>query len=163
MRTIALQPLLATGLAILLGCSDGLEPVPFQGISGTVTYVGTVPDSTDWVRLAVYKRLPETLFDFLSFVAISDTLFLGDSTVPYSIALEPGPYRWLPAVWKKAGEPLSLTSLRIAGWHTGTNVDGRPMPFVVNPDSATTGIDVTVDFNNMLTPEEAIDSLEAFR
>lgn len=160
---IALQPVIPLGLAILLGCGDGLEPVPFQGISGTVTYIGAPPDSTDWVRLAVYKRLPGTVLELLSFVAVSDTLFLGAPEVAYAIALEPGAYEWVTAVWKRAGEPISLTSLKVAGWYRGDDLAGGPLPFVVEADSETADIDVIVDFTNMLGPQQAVDSLGAFR
>lgn len=154
--------ILPLGLAMLLGCSEGLQPVPFQGISGRVEYIGEPPDSTDWVRLAVYEGRPATVLDLLDFVAVSDTLFLGAPEIPYAMALDPGRYEWLTAVWKKAGEPLSLTSLRVAGWYTGGDSTGRPASFVVEPDSGTADVDVTVDFGNLLTPEEALDSLEVF-
>ena len=163
MNKIAFQPLVPLGLAILLGCADGLEPVPFQGVSGTVTYIGEPPDSTDWVRLAVYESLPKDVVDLLGFVAVSDTLFLGASEVPYSIALDPGAYLWLPAVWKKAGLPISPTSLKVGGWYTGGETSGRPFPFVVEAEGETANINLTVDFDNLLTPQEAIDSLEVFR
>ena len=66
---------MALAAALSGGCADGLEPVPFQGVSGRVAYQSQPPAATtDWVRLAVYVDLPETELDLLNFVTFSDTL-----------------------------------------------------------------------------------------
>lgn len=151
-----LLPLLG---AFALACVDGLQPVPFQGIAGGVDYRGTVPDSTEWVRLGVFEQVPETVIDFLTFSAISDPLPLDADSVPYLLGLETGLYRWLPIVWKEAGVPIP-DGLRVLGWYTvGDDPIGNPAPFLVAPDAATEGIDLTADFSNPLTLEEALEAL----
>jgi hypothetical protein len=145
--------------ALLLACADGLQPVPFQGIAGGVLYRGTVPDSTEWVRLGVFEQEPETVIEFLTFSAISDPLPLDADSVPYVIALETGLYRWLPVVWKQAGVPIP-DGLRVLGWY---NVTGEPVgdaaPFLVEPESALAGLDLIADYDNPLTLEEALEAL----
>lgn len=154
------------GSVALSACADGIEPVPFQGIAGRVRYQGTVPDSTEWVRLAVYRQVPETPLGLLNFVTFSDQLPL-DSAAAFAIALDPGTYRWIPVVWKRAGEPLSPASLRVLGWFGGGGAGGNaapfgpPAPVVVRRDQETGSVSVTADFGSPLTVEEALAVLAA--
>jgi len=106
-----LLPLLG---AFALACVDGLQPVPFQGIAGGVVYRGTVPDSTEWVRLGAFEQVPQTVIQFLTFSAISDPLPTAADSVPYLLGLETGLYRWLPIVWKEPGVPIP-DGLRVLG------------------------------------------------
>ena len=145
--------------ALLLACTDGLQPVPFQGIAGGVLYRGTVPDSTEWVRLGVFEQVPETVIEFLTFSAISDPLPLGADSIPYLIGLETGLYRWLPVVWKQAGVPIP-DGLRVLGWYNVTDDPvGDPAPFFVEAESPTEGLDLIADYDNPLTLEEALEAL----
>jgi hypothetical protein len=148
----------ALGLLWLAACADGIEPVPFQGVSGTVRFVGAVPDSTEWVRLAAYRDLPGSALELLSFAAISDTLPLGGDSASYVLGLDAGVYGWLPLIWKPAGLPLSPSTLRVLGWYTGAQPFDRATPFVVTADEETAEIDLVADFNNPLTLEEALEA-----
>ncbi|UCF19305.1 MAG: hypothetical protein JSU87_15465 [Gemmatimonadota bacterium] len=152
-------------LALLLGaCEEGLEPVPFQGISGTVRLIGQPPDSTEWVRLVIYRELPQTDLDLLGFVSFSDPLDLSEREAAYVLALEPGLYRWLPVVWKKEGAPLAPEALRAAGWYS---VDGEPFAVPdtvrVTAEAETADVDLTADFENMLTVDELLEILEGLQ
>ena len=156
---------LAPALVLLLipACDDGIEPVPFQGVSGQVRFQGEPPDSTEWVRLAVYSQPPSSTGELIAFVAFSDTLALSDSAF-FAIPLEVGTYRWMPAVWKGIGTPVSVTSLRVIGWHTdGTGPFAEPATFDVVPDRETAGIDFTATFDTLLNAAEALARLEALR
>ncbi len=149
-------------LAAALACADGLAPVPFQGISGTVTYLSE-PDSvtTDWVRLAVYEELPETELDLLNILAFTDTLALVGPAAPYVLALAEGEYAWLVVVWKEKGNEALPGSLRAAGWYTaGGGPFDTPVSFLVQPDSETAAINVIADFENMLTVQEVLELLQ---
>jgi hypothetical protein len=157
-RIIRLFPALLG--ALLLACADGLEPVPFQGISGGIVYRGEQPDSTEWVRLGVFQEVPTTVLDFLAFSAISDPLPLGPDSVSYLLGLETGLYRWVPIVWKQASVPVP-DGLRILGWYTGTNGPfAEPAQFLVQQDAANESIDLIADFDSPLTLEEALEALQ---
>lgn len=147
-------------LAIVLACANGLEPVPFQGISGSISYRGTEPDSTEWIRLGAFREVPATIVDFLSFSAVSDPLSPGADSVSYLLGLDTGLYRWVPIVWKKANVPVP-DGLRILGWYTGTDDPfGDPGRFLVVQDTANDGIDLIADFDSPLTLEEALEILK---
>jgi len=146
-------------VALLAACSDGLQPVPFQGIAGGVVYRGTAPDSTEWVRLGVFQQVPGSVIEFLTFSAISDPLPLDVDSVPYVLGLQTGLYRWLPVVWKQAGVSIP-DGLRVLGWYNVTDdAVGEPAPFIVDAELATEGIDLIADYDNPLTLEEAIEAL----
>lgn len=157
LRIIRLSPaLLAT---LMLACTDGLEPVPFQGISGEIVYRGEQPNATEWVRLGVFQEVPTTVLDFLNFSAISDPLSLDPDSASYLLGLPTGLYRWLPIVWKQENVPVP-DGLRILGWYTGTGAPiGDPARFLVQEDTANEGIDLIADFNRRLTLEEALEAL----
>ena len=75
------------------------------------------------------------------------------------MALEPGAYQWMPAVWKEADAPLSVASLLVAGWYTGGAPFAKPRTFVVESERETRDVNLIVDFNNMLTADEALEAL----
>ena len=158
MKKLAVR-LFPLGLVLLCACADGLQPVPFQGVSGSVTFVGRPPDSTDWVRVTIYRRVPGNTLDLLNFVAFSDTLLLELEEAPYAVALEPGAYQWMPAVWKEAEAPLSVASLLVAGWYTGGAPFAKPRTFLVESERETRDVNLIVDFNNMLTADETLEAL----
>ncbi len=146
---------------VCLACSDGLEPVPFQGISGTVTFSGEVPDSTDWVRLVAYRDLPQQPLDLLGFAAFSDTLPLGLRNRDYVLGLDAAEYAWLPLVWKRKDVPLSPEALRVIGWYTGGGGPfDPPQPVTVDPNAETGDVDLTGDFGQLLTAEEALEAIQ---
>lgn len=151
----------ALAVALCGGCADGLEPVPFQGVSGQVAYQSQPPAATtDWVRLAVYVELPQTELDLLNFVTFSDTLVTAGEGAPYVAALEPGDYAFLVVVWKEAGNENLLTALRAAGWYTGGGGPFEmPVPFTVVAETETADTDVSADFANMMTIQEVLDYL----
>ncbi len=157
MRKPSIWLIPALGLATILACSDGLEPVPFQGASGTVTFIGEAPDSTEWVRLAVYRELPQTPLDLLDFVAFSDTLSLSLPAAPYVLALDTGTYEWLPVIWKAKDTPLIPSALRVIGWYTagGAPFDA-PESFDVTANQETPEVNVIGDFRTMLTVDEVL-------
>ncbi|UCC84350.1 MAG: hypothetical protein JSW46_05310 [Gemmatimonadota bacterium] len=148
----------ALAAALAGGCADGLEPVPFQGVSGRVAYQSEPPaGTTDWVRLAVYVELPQTEFDLLDFVTFSDTLLSAGEGSPYAVALEPGEYAFLVVVWKEAGNDNLLTALRAAGWYSGGGGPfDMPAPFAVAAESETADTDLSADFDTMLTIQEVL-------
>ena len=155
--TILLIPAFALGL---LACDEGLAPVPFQGISGGVTYSGSPPDSTEWVRVAAFIDLPQTEIDLLNFAAISNELIPLEDSTRYVVDLDTGVYRWLPVVWKKADTPLSPDALVILGWYTsGSGPFDTPRPVSIESGKETADTDIIADYNNAMTIEEALEAI----
>ena len=156
--TLLLVPALLLSLS---ACDEGLQPVPFQGVSGGVTYSGTVPDSTDWVRVAAFVELPQSEIDLLNFAAISNELVPLEDSTRYVVDLASGRYRWLPVVWKKADTPLSPDALLILGWYSGgSGPFDAPQPVSIEADSETGNINLIADYQNALTLAEALEAIQ---
>ena len=155
--TILLVPALALGLS---ACDEGLDPVPFQGVSGGVVYSGSVPDSTEWVRVAAFVDLPQSEIDLLNFAAISNELIPLEDSAHYVVDLNTGLYRWLPLVWKKADTPLSPDALLILGWYSGgSGPFDTPQPAPVETDKETGDIELIADYENAMTVAEALEAI----
>jgi len=157
---------LAAALAAVLACDGGLEPVPqpttcpsgFQGVCGTVTFRGAIPESTDVVYVVAYAHFPQSQSDLFTFTpAIPPQLALPDSTVPgdtlrfYTLPLPANRYEWVLAVWKKEGTLTFANAdslLRETGYYRNpadTSLPGAVSVFGAGTDS----IDFIVDFNQM--------------
>lgn len=146
--------LLTAGLA--LACNEGLQPhVGFNGIRGTVTFRGALPESTDVVFIVAYAAFPQSLNDLTSFQPVPPPTLLLDSASrarpqPYSLSLPNGTYHWILAAWKKVG-PLSQQNadslLREAGYYKNPADTTQAGVVVVN--GTATGVDFVVDFTNM--------------
>jgi len=158
MRSIWL--LLAVVAAAPSGCDGGLDPEPIcaptlVGACGRLDFRGTIPDSTDNVFIAAYVTFPQTCTELIlnrqPFIP-SSVPYTGTSTT-YSVALQPGDYQWLLAVWKKAGN-LTLSNadtalLRVAGYYRNP-VDTTQRGVVTVPTSGfVRDIDFTIDFNHL--------------
>lgn len=161
MKKLTFYIVIALLPSLISACEAGLEPVPFQGISGDVAFVGELPDSTDWVRVAAFVDLPRTEIELLNFAAISNELILlGDST-KYVLDLDTDLYHWLPVVWKRSDALLTPDALRILGWYTaGGDPFDSPRLFGVESDKETTGINLIADFENAMTVEEALEAIQ---
>lgn len=144
----------------LAGCDEGLTPRTicppgFNGVCGTVTFRGALPDSTDAVYVLAYAAFPESaaaLFTFQPFPPPTLALDSAARAAPqgYQLPLPNGTYEWVLAAWKKLGPltPASADSLlREAGYYRDPADPSKAGVVVVN--GATTGIDFVVDFTNM--------------
>jgi hypothetical protein len=149
-----------TALWWALACNEGLMPGPtcpsdYQGICGTVTFRGALPESTDVVYVVAYAAFPRSVNDLFSFRPTSPPLLHLDSAACakpqlYALPLANGTYQWVLAAWKKQGT-LSLQNadslLREAGYFHDAADTTHPGGVVVN--GRTTGIDFVVDFTAM--------------
>lgn len=159
MIKLTLSTLLPLTLVLVIACDEGLEPVPFQGISGTTNFVGAIPDSTDWVRVGAYVDLPETELDLLGFAGLSEPLILEGDSANYATSLDPGRFQWVPVIWKQAGVPVPA-GLRVLGWYSeGGGPFDTPASVEVVADGETGGIGIVADFENALTIAEALEAL----
>ena len=98
-------------VAAALACNGGLQPTPASpGISGSVTFRGAVPDSTQAVYVVAYHTFPhsrDSLFTFQPPVQSLQQLPLAGPAARYSIPVASGRYEWVVAVWVKRGFTLA--------------------------------------------------------
>lgn len=154
------RALVLSSAAALLSCSDGLQPIPFQGVSGRVVYRGSAPASTEWVRIGVFEQIPSSILEFQAFAGISDSVPTEGQTADYAVPLDPGIYRWLLVVWKEKDVGIP-DGLRVLGWYTaGDDPFGEAQIFEVGSDEETAEIDPIADFDGRLTLEEALEALK---
>jgi len=150
----------AVPLLLVLGCDAGLRPASVatscpSGICGVVHFRGAVPDSTDYVRVVVYRAVPESLDQVIGFAGFSDPLPLGPATANYACCitpLAPGTYAWVLVVWKKVG-PLDVNSapslLMAAGSYLDPADTTRLGAVTVPAGGGAGGVDIVADFGRM--------------
>jgi hypothetical protein len=147
-------------LLAVAACGGGLEPEPvgarsLVGVCGTIRFHGTIPDSTDNVFVAAYATFPQTCDDLIQNRQpfIPSGVPYTDTAAAYSVALPPGTYHWLLAVWKKVGT-LTLSAadtalLRVAGFYRSA-VDSTQPGIVAVPGGGAAGdIDFRVEFDSL--------------
>jgi hypothetical protein len=147
-------------MAVIAACGGGLEPEPvcaptLVGACGRLDFRGTIPDSTDNVFIAAYLTLPQTCNDL-----ILNRQPFRPSSVPYTaaqttygVALPPGDYHWLLAVWKKQGA-LTLSNadtalLRVAGYYRDPADTSQRGVVTVPAGSFADSINFVVDFDQL--------------
>ena len=146
-------------IVVLIACG-GLEPEPIcapnlVGLCGTLRFRGTVPDSTDAVFIAAYLTLPQTCNDLIDNrrPVVPGSVPYTDSAAAYSVAIDPGTYHWIVAVWKKLGaltiSPQDTALLRVAGYYRNpADSTQRGVVSVANGPAAG-DIDFVVDFDSL--------------
>lgn len=144
-------------VALVLGtaCSDhGLEPL-HEGISGRITFVGAWPDTTEWVRFAVFKKLPATVFDIpINPPLFSDTLPRFVSTYNYEMTVPAGTYEWIVLAWKpkKQNATSDFSGLDTLAMYAQPGTQRVPLAITVPSQRLLTGIDIVADFAVLSPP-----------
>ena len=147
-------------LAVVAACDAGLAPEPICapqliGLCGTIHFRGTIPDSTDQVFVAAYVTFPQTCTDLINNrrPVIPGAVPYTDSAAAYSIALTPGTYHWVLAVWKKLGtlhlSAADTTLLRVAGYYRNPADSSLPGVVTVPAVGAAGDIDFVVNFDSL--------------
>ena len=154
MRTVFLL------IAVVTACGGGLEPEPvcargLVGLCGTVHFRGAVPANTENVFIAAYATFPQTCTDLINNrrPVIPGSVPFAGSAAAYSVALSPGGYEWVLAVWKMPG-PLTLSPtdtqyLRVAGYYRSPADSTQPGTVTVPANSAVNDIDFVVNFDSL--------------
>jgi hypothetical protein len=153
----------ALAVAATAACNEGLQPTPtcprsLVGICGLLTFQVPLPDSlkdsTDAVFIVAYTNFPtapESLFNFLPLPP--PTIPTNNPTVPYTLAVPPGRYEWVLAVWKKKGTLTTQTAdslLREVGFYRDDGDTTRYGSGIVTVDGGPADtIDFVIDFSNM--------------
>jgi hypothetical protein len=149
--------------AVVTACGGGLEPesIPpicapsLVGLCGTVRFRGTIPDSTDNVFIAAYITFPQTCTDLINNrrPVIPGSVPYTDSAAAYSVALSPGTYQWVLAVWKKIGtltlSPSDTALLRVAGYYRSPTDSTQRGVVTVPSGLAVRDIDFAVNFDSL--------------
>jgi hypothetical protein len=153
--------LVAAVIAVMpAACDGGLQPEPIcapslVGLCGTLRFRGTIPDSTDNVFIAAYLSFPQTCTDLIANrqPLIPGSVPYTDSIAPYSVALSPGTYQWVLAVWKKVGalqlNANDTTLLRVAGYYRNPADSTLPGSVTVPNGAAAGNIDFLVNFDSL--------------
>jgi hypothetical protein len=147
-------------LVVLAACGRGLEPEPIcapnlVGLCGTLRFRGTRPDSTDAIFIAAYLTFPQTCNDLINNrrPVIPGSVPYTDSAAAYSVALDPGTYHWIVAVWKKLGtltiSPQDTALLRVAGYYRNPTDSTQPGVVPVSNGPAAGDIDFMVNFDSL--------------
>ena len=147
-------------VAVVTACGGGLEPEPIcaptlVGLCGTLRFRGTVPDSTDNVFIAAYVTLPQTCTDLINNrrPIVPGSVPYTDTAAAYGLALDPGTYHWVVAVWKKVGNltvsPQDTTLLRVAGYFRSPADSTQPGTVTVPTGAAAGDIDFVANFDSL--------------
>lgn len=122
---------------------------PGSNITGTITFLGEWPPSTEWVRVVVYKRIPVELIDYYppNLSAFSDPIPIGVSSYDYTLPIAAGTYEWVLVAWK--GEGTSLFDIKEIGTYYSHPDSTNPGKVVVPECETVTGIDITADFSRI--------------
>src|SRR3989442_15340103 len=141
-------------------CDGGLQPEPIcartlVGLCGTVRFRGAIPANTENVFTAAYLPFPQTCTDLINNrkPLVPGSVPYTDSATAYSVALDPGAYHWVLAVWKKPG-PLTLTPadtqyLRVAGYYRNPADSTQPGVVTVPSGAAAGDINFVAHFDSM--------------
>jgi hypothetical protein len=154
MRTILLLA------AVVAACGGGLEPEPICarsliGLCGTVRFRGAVPANTENVFIAAYLAVPQTCTDLINNrrPVVPKSVPFTDTAAAYGVALDPGAYHWVVAVWKKPGmltlSPADTQYLRVAGYYRDPADSTQRGVVTVPSSSAVRNIDFVVNFDSL--------------
>lgn len=130
----------------------GLEP-PAQGITGRITYQGAWPDTTDWVRIAIFKKLPATVLDIpLNPPLFSDTLPRFVNSYNYQLDVPPGTYEWVVLAWKpiKRFAANQFSGLDTLGMYALPGTLDQPQSITVPEKGQLPAIDIDADFSRLV-------------
>ena len=155
--------IIAVYASLILTCYEGhgLNPIASQndtaGISGTVNFTGTWPDSTKEVRVAVLQAYPIGMNDPDSIMAfVIDNLVAFSDTIPkfidqydYELTLEPDIYGWVVVVWFPDIPVYFFGVKELGAYYQNPDQSDIPTPVNVIPGSITPNINITADFANI--------------
>src|SRR2546428_9918188 len=148
------------GAGVGPACDGAPQPEPFGartlvGLCGAVLFRGAIPANTENVFIAAYLTFPQTCTDLINNrkPLIPGSVPYTDSAAAYSVALDPGTYHWVLAVWKKPG-PLTLTPadtqyLRVAGYYRSPADSTQPGVVTVPSGAAAGHINFAPHFDSL--------------
>lgn len=155
MKSFTIRALLVSLLLLNVACGDhGLEPL-HEGISGRIAFTGAWPDTTEWVRLAVFKKLPATVFDIpINPPLFSDTLPRFVSSYDYEMTLPAGKYEWVVLAWKpkKKNATNDFSGLDTLSMYAQPGTTRVPLAIQVPEKRLLNGVNIIADFSVLSPP-----------
>ncbi len=140
----------------------GKDAAGSTGISGTITLIGTPPDSTLMIRPVVSTIYPDSirdadsLYTFIVNAVLSGSIILGDTLetnkaqIDYSINLKPGYYEWVLVAWFPDIPDYYYGVKELGAYYKSSGE--LPESVYIPPGEILTGIDITADFANIGRP-----------
>lgn len=163
----------------IISCDHGLAPPPKekieQGISGTIYYKGTFPDSLKEHRLIaakMYRKFRSMNEIMMLILSGSDSIHIYPSilqsslslqkedSIKYRFVLPPAEYKYI-AVAQTTGEVFDSTKWKIVGVHSLDSITWDPRPVHIHSGSFVDSINITVDYNN--PPPQPFDTVRRKR
>lgn len=150
----------------IISCEHGLAPPPKeiieQGITGTIYYKGTFPDSLKEHRLfaaKMYRKFRSMNEIMMLILSGSDSIQIyppiiqpslsltKEDSIKYRFVLEPVLYRYI-AVAQTTGAIFDSSKWKIVGVYSLDSINWDPRPILVGNGSFVDSINITVDYNN---------------
>lgn len=170
-KLLAAAALLAS-LIIINGCNKGIEPEPVRvvppgetGFSGKITFTGNWPAGVTRTHLFVFKSAIQSAadFSFLNLSAVIDPVPYGSTVFNYNsldmnyiehaflpdFKIPPGEHQYV-IVAQSTNPEISFARADwvIVGVYCTGGDQSKPRTLICTEGSITSGVDITVDFNN---------------
>ena len=153
------------------GCNKGIEPEPENGLSGQtgfsgkVTFVGNWPAGVTRTHLFVFKSAIKSSgdFSFLNLSAVIDPIPYGSTEFVYNsveqnyiehefipeFKIVPGDHAYV-VVAQSTNPEISFArgDWTVVGIYNINGDQSKPKTLMIQIGKITTGVDITVDFNN---------------
>ncbi len=151
-------------LVLLVSCDKGIAPATVEeenqtaGFSGTITFVGTWPDSVKWTLLVVFKEplsSPES-FNVLNVGYIGHPIPTGTSVYNYStlvdtgfIPITAGSYSYIAvAQSKNPNLTVNRNDWKVVGVYYANNDTTKPGALNIPNNTLVGNINIECNFNN---------------
>jgi hypothetical protein len=143
-----------TAILMITACYDGhglAPPGTLTGIEGRITFVGSKPDSTKEVWIAVLKQYPTGITDKNELMLFVMQNLVNNKPVPqdgywdYQLELPPGDYGWVIVAWFADTETWLFSVKELGAYERA----GQPASITVRPSVMTSGVDIVADFANV--------------
>lgn len=150
-------------LISISNCNKGIAPLPPQeaGFSGTISFIGTWPDSVQRTHLVVFQNPLNSASDFNAFnlryvsleipYGISEYSFnsLDSAFVPQSGHLAPGEYSYVCVAQSKTPQlSLNRKDWYVVGVYYAHGDTSKPGKLIIPDNTLMKNINITCDFNN---------------
>jgi hypothetical protein len=151
----------------IAGCDKGIEPEPENSVSqektgfgGKVTFVGNWPADIKRTHIVVFKNPIVTSDDFFppNLAFVIDSIPYRSSSFSYNsvdnnfislFTLAPGDYKYIVVAQSKTADiSLERKNWFIVGVYNISGDQSKPRTLIIQEGKMTTGVDITVDFNN---------------
>ncbi|MBA4407489.1 hypothetical protein C0389_09455 [bacterium] len=158
-------------LIFISSCDKGIEPADYlppgtTGFSGKITFVGNWPSGITRTHLFVFKNAIQSNndFSFLNLSAVIDPVPNGSREFNYNsvdmnyiehsflpdFKIQTGEHAYVIVAQSKSAEiSFARADWVIVGIYSIGGDQSKPKKLIIETGKMTTGVDITVDFNNL--------------